>query len=377
MDFSIETGDLQRAIKLLSVTAKMNTKDPTGMVLIQADQDNCIKFLSNNNSTALSYVSNKAIVRAPGTAVIEYSKIKSFASSFPAWNEKYGVKDFNFLMDDNKLNVSLVNTYEDGKTSRGNLVLHVYDVYNIRAPKPIEAPTFTLNSNIFRSATSKVLYAIDPSGNQPFIQGMNINFDDDNICFVGTTGKMLSEYKVKNISDLREGDFTLRYDFIMALRRALGEDTQITFEFDSREVKSAFENICIWGRIIIGHEFPNYKPVLKKYDNAIMLDKEVVVSNLAPFADVLDPDDNYRLTVTIKDKIITFSCDVASFTYDNEVDFDGEFIIDVNGQSMIQTVDVIKDDRILMQFSDDKGVLLFDSGNFEDQKALIAPLRRR
>jgi hypothetical protein len=44
---------------------------------------------------------------------------------------------------------------------------------------------------------------------------------------------------------------------------------------------------------------------------------------------------------------------------------------------MIQTVDVIKDDKILMQFSDDKGVLLFDSGNFEDQKALIAPLRRR
>ena len=81
MDFSIETGDLQRAIKLLSVTAKVNTKDSTGMILIQADQDNCIKFFSNNSNTALSYISDKAVVRIPGSTVIEYSKIKSFASS--------------------------------------------------------------------------------------------------------------------------------------------------------------------------------------------------------------------------------------------------------------------------------------------------------
>ena len=377
MDFSIETGDLQRAIKLLSVTAKVNTKDSTGMILIQADQDNCIKFFSNNSNTALSYISDKAVVRIPGSAVIEYSKIKSFASSFPQWNEKYGVKDFNFLLADGKLNVDMVNIYEDGKTSKGHLALNVYDSYTIRTLKPMEAPTFALNSSIFRSATSKVLYAIDPSDQQTFIQGMNINFDEENICFVGTTGKELSEYRVKNISDLKEGSFTLRYDFIMALRRALGEEAQILFEMDNREVKVAFENICLWGRTIIGHDFPNYKPVLKSYEHSIMLDKAVLVGNLLPFSDVLDPDDNYRLTVSIKNKIITLYCDVATFTYDSEVNFDGEFVIDVNGQSMIQTVDVIKDDKILMQFSDDKGVLLFDSGNFEDQKALIAPLRRR
>lgn len=377
MDFSIETGDLQRAIKLLSVTAKVNTKDSTGMILIQADQDNCIKFFSNNSNTALSYISDKAVVRIPGSTVIEYSKIKSFASSFPQWNEKYGVKDFNFLLADGKLNVDMVNIYEDGKTSKGHLALNVYDSYTIRTLKPMEAPTFALNSSIFRSATSKVLYAIDPSDQQTFIQGMNINFDEENICFVGTTGKELSEYRVKNISDLKEGSFTLRYDFIMALRRALGEEAQILFEMDNREVKVAFENICLWGRTIIGHDFPNYKPVLKSYEHSIMLDKAVLVGNLLPFSDVLDPDDNYRLTVSIKNKIITLYCDVATFTYDSEVNFDGEFVIDVNGQSMIQTVDVIKDDKILMQFSDDKGVLLFDSGNFEDQKALIAPLRRR
>ena len=377
MDFSIETGDLQKAIKLLSVTAKMNTKDSTGMVLIKAGSDNIVTFLSNNNSTALSYMSNKVNVGTPGAVVIEYGKVRSFVSSFPAWNEKAGVKDFYFEQKDRKLNVSVTNTYESGKVSRGNLNLPTYEAFNIRMPKPLEAPTFVLNSTIFRSATSKVLYAIDPSNAKPFIQGMNVNFDEQHIYFVGTNGLTLSEYKVKNISDLTEGDFTLRYDFVMGLRRALGEETQVAFEFDEREVKAAFENICLWGRTIIGHDFPNYKPILKAYDHRIMLDKDVLMSNLLPFSDVLNPEDNYRLTFTFKDKIMTLSNDSASFTYDEEIDFENEYVIDVNGQYMIQTIDVIKDDKILVNFSDDKGVLIFDSGNFEDQKALITPIRRR
>ncbi len=71
------------------------------------------------------------------------------------------------------------------------------------------------------------------------------------------------------------------------------------------------------------------------------------------------------------------SNEAASFEYDEEVNFDGDYVIDVNGMFMIQTVDVIKDDQILIKFSNDKGVIILDSGNFEDQKALITPIRRR
>ncbi len=377
MDFYIETSDLQKAIKLLSVTAKMNTKDATGLVLLEAGEDGTITFLSNNNSTALSYISNGAKVEVPGIVAFEYGKIKSFIASFRPWNEKRGVRDFHFRIKDNQLSISVSNIYESGKISKGTLNLRTYDTHSIRKPAPFEEPNFVLNSNIFRTATSKVLYSIDPSEARPFIQGMDINFDEENIYFVGTQGRMLSEYQIKNISDITEGDFILKYDFIMGLRRALGEETQIAFEFDNRVVKAAFDNICLWGQNIIGHTFPPYKKLLNSFEYTIVLNKDVLLSNLLPFQDVLNPDDNYRLTFAFHNKNMMLSNEAASFEYDEEVNFDGDYVIDVNGMFMIQTVDVIKDDQILIKFSDDEGVIILDSGNFEDQKALITPIRRR
>jgi DNA polymerase III sliding clamp (beta) subunit (PCNA family) len=377
MDFSIETGDLQKAIKLLSVTAKVNVLDATGMVLITANEDGIITFLSNNGSTALSFTSDRAEVRAPGAAVIEYGKIKSFVSSFHVWNDKNGVKDFHFDLTNNFLNVSIVNTHENSKISKGNLKLKVYDINKVLEPKKFGKANFVLNANIFRTATSKVLYAINPSDTRAFLQGMNVVFAEDEICFVGTDGQRLSEYKVKNISDLDEGMFLLRYDFIMGLRRVVDAETMLAFEFDDRSVRVAFDNVVFWGRTIIGHEFPDYKTILSSFEDSVVLDKEVLMSSLLPFADILNPDDNYRLTLAFERDKMILSCDVAEFTYDGTIDYPGKFIIDVNGQYMIQTIEVIKDDKIMIRFSDDDGVLIFDSGNFKDQSALITPIRRR
>ena len=194
---------------------------------------------------------------------------------------------------------------------------------------------------------------------------------------MGTNSRILSEYKVKNISDLKEGSFLLRYDFVMGLRRAIGDETMIAFEINDREVKACFDNVCFWGKTIIGHEFPEYKPILDRFEHKIVVDKEVLISSLLPFSDILDPEDNFRLTFEIKNREMVFYNDAAQFTYSDPVDFDGNFVIDVNGQFMIQTIDTIKDDSILLKFSDEESVLIFDSNNYEDQKALITPIRRR
>jgi DNA polymerase III sliding clamp (beta) subunit (PCNA family) len=378
MDFSIEAGDLQKAIKLLSVTAKVNAVDMTGMVLITADESGFVEFLSNNGATALLYHSDKALVNVPGTVVIEYGKIRSFVTSFHVWNDRSGVKDFSFQADGRSINISVVNTHENNKISEGKLTLRTYDNYMVRQPKSPEKPSFSLNSNIFRIATNKVLYAITPgSSGMAFIDGMNITFDEEGIYFVGTNSRVLSEYKVKNVSDLKEGSFLLRYDFIMGLRRALSEETTVHFEINEREIKACFDSVCFWGNTIIGHDFPEYKAILSSFENTISLDKEVLISSLLPFSDILDPEDNHRLSFSVKNGEMVFYNESAEFTYSDPVDYAGEFVIDVNGQFMIQTIDNIQDDKILIKFTDEKSVLIFDSSNYEDQKALITPIRRR
>ncbi len=377
MNFYIKTYDLQKAIKLLSVTAKMNTNDSTGMVLLKAAKDNTVTFLSDNHSTALSYVSEDVDVKIPGEIAIEYGKIKSFALSFSAWNKKQGAKDFCFMLKNGKLNISTETLHENGEISKGSLDLRTYDPNSIRLRNPFKKSNFTLNSNIFKTATNKVLYTINPNETRPFLQGMNINFDKEFIYFVGTNGLTLSEYKVKNISDLSSGDFLLKYDFIMGLRRALGEDTSIAFEFDKNEAKAAFDNVYFWGKTIIGHDFPSYKTILESSTHSIVLDKKMLMVGLQSFIGNLNPEDNYRVTFSLKDKKMTFIHDGGTFDSSGKINFKDEFNIDVNGRYMEQTINVIDDDKITVSFSDDKGVLLFDSENFKDQKALITPIRRR
>ena len=378
MEFVIEAADLQKAIKLLSVTAKMNAPDMTGMILIEATSEGTVAFLSNNGATALSYLSDKATVVTPGAAVIEYGKVRSFVTSFHIWDDRSGVKDFSFSVDGKSLYVSVTNTHENHKESEGQLKLRTYDIYTVRPPKAPTEPNFTLNSQIFRVATNKVLYAITPGqSGTSFIDGMNISFDKEGIYFVGTNSRTLSEYKIKNVSNLEEGSFLLRYDFIMGLRRALSDETNINFEITEREAIGCFDNVCFWGKTIIGHEFPEYKPALDAFETVMTLDKDVLMDSIRPLRDILNPDDNNRLTFEIKGGKMAFYNDDARFSYGETVDFDGEFVIDVNGVFMIDTLEAINDDRVLIKFSDENGVLNFDSKNYEDQKALITPIRRR
>jgi DNA polymerase III sliding clamp (beta) subunit (PCNA family) len=377
MNFSIETAEMQKIVKLLGVTAQVSTQDFRGMVLIEASKDEGILFVSNNNSTAISVLSSKAKVITPGTVSILFNKIKSFVTAFQPWNGDYGAKEFNFIFSDDNLEMFVSNVHENGERSEGNIRLDYYDPYIVEKPAPFGEADFILNSNIFKSAVNKVSYAMNPNESKRFIQGMNLKFDKDNICFVGTDGVMLSEYKVKNISDVESGSHILYHDFIAGLKRALGEETQIFFEIQDRVIKAKFDNACFYGKLNIGHTYPPYEEKLKEFKNSIKISKEILMNNLMPFNDILDDEDNSRLTFSLKGGKLTIYNDDASFTCNYDIDYKKDFIIDLNGKKVIQTIDAVKDDVILIKFTDEFSHIIFDSGNFENQAGLITHIKRR
>lgn len=377
MDFFIETKELQRIVRLLGVTAKVNALNSEGSVLIEAREDATVLFLSRNSSTSIKITSKNIEVTTPGSASVSYGKIKSFANSFSAWNDEYGAKGFKFVSDDKNMDVFVDNVSEDGKKAKGKLKLRCFGGMPVQKPKEFGETSFVLNSNMLKKAISKIIYAVDPNEPRSFIQGVNISFDDEHIYFVCTNGLTLSEYKVKNNNKLDGANYTFKYDFIMGLKRALGEETQIFFEIDDKSIIASFDDICFYGKLVIGHEYPPYKPLLEKFSNTVVVNKEALLGVLSPFMDILNNEDNNRLTFEMKDRKIALYSDEASFDCDFDIDYDGEFAIDVNGRFLFQTVDAIDDNKIMIKFSDDKNVLNFDSENFKNQKALITPIRRR
>ena len=380
MEFYISTSDMQRVIRLMGVVAKSNTKDSTGRILIEADEDNSILFLSNDGAHAISVTPQNVIVKNPGILSIEYSQIKQFVNSFVEWedSEGFGAKGFNFVANDlQNVYIEIDNVHENGKKSKGKLKLKGYDALGDRKPKGFGTATFILNSRIFKAAADKVMYAVDMNKNVAHIRGMNVRFNKDNIYFAGTDGAMLSEYKIKNITDLEEGSFILKPSFVMSLKRALLEECQMFFEFSDRNIRVKFDDVYFSGTHVIGHEYPDYSSSLDEFTDIITVDKNVLTSLLSPMLDILDNSDYNRMTFAIKDRRLFVYTDEVEFEYDGDIEYEGVFEVDLNGISMNQSLSVIKDDKIALKFSDSDGFLIMDSVNFEDQRSLIVPIERR
>lgn len=378
MDFNVSTDSLQRAVKVLGVVVRTNAVDATGRVLIEAGEDG-VKFVSNNGITALIFSADNAKVDEPGITSIAFNKIRSFVMSFSPWDGKTGAKRFRFISDDRTTKVSVDNVYENGKSSKGNLKLPVFNPSLISNPPTFGKPDFVMNSTIFRTATNKVLYAINPQvdANYTALQGMNMSFDEDHIYFVGCDGTALSEYQVKNVTDRVEGSINLQYDFFMGLRRLLSDNTQLFWEIKGNRVSVKFDDITFLGRTIIGHDYPEYKPALENYTDHLNFSKEFLMTTLAPFMDVLEPEDHFRLTMEIKDNVLKFYNDFANIETEQDIQGGLDFSIDINGKLLIQSVDAIRDDYVLFKFSDGERPVIFDSSTFNDQKSLIQPLMKR
>ena len=138
-----------------------------------------------------------------------------------------------------------------------------------------------------------------------------------------------------------------------------------------------FDEVVYVGRRIIGHEFPDYKSALDDYTDYLNLDKEFLMSSLHPFADVLDPEDNFRVTFEIKDKMLRIFNSQARVEAEQEITGGLDYSVDLNGRQMIQTIEAIKDDNILFKFGGENEFAIFDSSHFEDQKALISSIKQR
>lgn len=378
MEFIIDVDSLQRAIKVLGIVVRTNAEDGTGRILIESLHQNIV-FTANNGITAISFTATNADIITPGVISIEYGRIKAFVFSYKPWNGLSGSDNFRFISEERSTKITINNKYINGKVAKGELKLTNSNPSLITKLPPFGDTSFILNSTIFKTATNKILYAINPQvdNNQPALQGMSIQFDKDSIFFTGSNGVVLSEYQVKNMGDYAIDNISLQYDFIMGLRRLITENIQLLWDVKGNKVSVKFGEIIYVGRKIIGHEFPEYKSVFDKYTDHINLSKDFLIDALHPFADILDVDDNCRITIEIKDKL--FRVFNTQAIIESELDIVGglDFSIDLNGKLLIQTIEAIKDDFILFKFSNSKGFAIFDSSTFNDQKSLISSIKKR
>jgi DNA polymerase III sliding clamp (beta) subunit (PCNA family) len=377
MEFKLNTMEFQRVVKVLGITAKIGTEESSGRVYIESTEDNKLIFISNLGTMGVDITVDQAEILVPGHVTVSYGDMRSFVSSFAPYDGSVGAKEFHLkeVKDSTFLYVS--NVHGNGKETKGKIKLTHFDNFGINRPIPVEKTTFIMHSQLLKEAIEKISYAIDPKETRTYLQGPCITFTDKHIIFVGSNAVTLSEYRVENRGNLKVGSFLFKMDFAQGLRKILGDNSQVFFNIEGAKIEVKIDNVNVYGRMVIGCAFPDYQPLLENFSGSIELDRDMLMECLTPFRDLLDPDDNKRLSLTIQDKKITFSNNQATVDSDSEVNYDKSFSVDVNGAHMINTISVIKDAKLNFKFSDDTNWLVFDSGNLESHRALITKLTKR
>jgi len=371
MEFFISTSDIQRAIKLLNVTAKMNVTSFEGQIFIKTGEDN-VTFTSRNNNSGLSCVVLAKII-TPGIFNVLYSRMKSFIMTFNPWDGEFGAKQFHFKVNHPKLKVNVEIFYENGNSSKSNLNLDYIKESAFLTPETIEKPNLILNSSIMKSAIDKALYAIDPQGVEKFTKGLRMVLKDGIISFTATNGVVVSDYRVANESELEEGEYFLPYEFLMGLRRILMDDLQLFFDISKQKIKISFDNVLFWSNSLSYDRWPATDSVWGNFDKIVELKREILLSGMSSFIDLLDSDDFNRVTVGMKEKQLFLETDSSFFEYPT-LDENLEFLIDISGKDLINSLNAISDDDIKFKCLDSKNGVILESSGFDNQKAFITNL---
>lgn len=376
MECTIDLQVLQKALKLVGAVAKASSEDTDGQVFIEARDTGEVVLLCSAKSMSITHVIKQCDVKVTGVIAVLYGKINSFLSAFNYMSDGVGVKDVKLKELKNELSLTVVGISQNNKNTTHRLKLKLFPPQKIALPSAFSETSFELNCATLRLALSKVLYAVNPASVRSFLQGVNLIFTEDFIYFAGTDGQKLSEYKTPNTSKCLKGNYTVSFTFFNTLKRVIDSDYAVYFCVSEGKIKAKFLNTVLHGTLILGEEYPDYQKAFNNYTDSILLDKNILLSCIAPVLPTLDPEDHHRLTLHISNNKLLLKNDFAEAEYSEDLSFEKEFVIDLNGHYLVNTINAIMDDLITIQFSNDVSVVIFDAAQFNNQKALITPIRR-
>lgn len=380
MEFLVKTHDMQRAIKLLSVVAKVNTASYEGRVLISTENGK-VKLLVNNGKTGMVHTIPAKVIDEGEVSVV-YSKIRVFIMTFLPWDGTLGAEEFHFTSDDSKLNINTSSLHMNGMVAKSELKVDLIETESIPRIGPVETPNMILNSSIIKTAVDKVLYAVATKNSLiPYTMCICMIFSDEFIKFVATNGRVLCEYKVKNDCNIKEGAYLLTHEFITGLRRIITDDVQLFWDVADSTARIDFDNTLFQGyiqKIDLKEQYPDYERQFSLFETTVPVDRDVLLSGLQSFVDALNSDDFDRVSLLIEDNKLILKTDTSYFELeDPSFPKDLKLAIDISGKDMLSTLHSISDSNVKLKFIDKDNGLVFESVGYDLQQAYVVNLVRR
>jgi len=380
MEFKIPVMDMQSVISRMSSIVKLNEDDLTSMILIEVGKD--VKFRCSNASITAVITSDQCEVISKGKALIKFKDIKGYILKFTPLADNYGTENFHFIADKDQSLIKTKTQFPSGKSSYRRLKFDLFNdafsIKNYTMPKPfdVEKTQLIINSDILKRSVAKVLHCVNPAEIRKALTGLSVVVKNNKVIFTGTDGVKLTEFITDINTELEQDLNIFNYGFSSILYNILDNDAQVFMKFENDCIYIISNDIYIIGGLIIGEDYPNYKPMFELQKSINFPRVDFIDSDLAVM-DVLDEEDNHRLTINVNDNKLVFKNDRVEALHEFDDPFEFNLDIDINGEFLASILKDFVGDVLEVHFMEENNYVVFKSADNDNHTALLTVVKRR
>lgn len=375
MEFKILVDDLQNIMSRLSNVVRINDEDVKSKVLLEADNEG-LRFKATDGNVNISIASEHSEIVEKGKALVRFADIKGYIMKFIPLIEDYGTKDFHFIIDENGGVIKTKTHFQSGKPSYRTLKFELFSPETYPIVKGFEDPQLIVNSNILKRGIARVLHCINPTEVRKAMTGLCVTIEEDKIVFAGTNGVKLAEFEMDINADIDKKSYIFSYNFASILRNVLDDDAQVFMKFEGRQVYVKSNNVYAIGSLIIGESYPDYKPMFN-LEKVAQFPRVDFVDSVHAVMDVLDPEDNNRLTLKFKDDSLTLRNDRVESVHKFDDPFGIDIDIDVNGEFLDSILKDFIGAELELYYKEGNNYIVFKSPDNAKHTALLTVVKRR
>lgn len=376
MEFRIPVDELQSVVARLSNVVQPNDEGVKSMLLIEVGDD--VKFKATDGSVTIVITSDQCEIINKGKNLVKLADIKGYISKFIPLVDDYGTKDFHIIVDGQEGLIKTKTYFQKSKASYRRLKFKLYNQWlsNYPSVKPFGEAQLIINSSILKRGINKVMHCINPGEIRRAMTGVHIIVKEDGIVFAGTNGVKLSEVELDINADIKKSSYILSYGLSSILRAILDDDAQVFMKLEGSHAYFKSNDMYIVGGLLINENYPDYKPLFD-LEKVIVVPRGDFEDTVHTVMDVLDPEDNSRLTLNFSETKMLLKNDVVESVQDLPDQLEAALDIDVNGEFLDSLLHDFIGESIEIHFTEGNNYIVFKSPENEKQTALLTVVKRR
>ncbi|HNZ25609.1 MAG TPA: DNA polymerase III subunit beta [Spirochaetota bacterium] len=356
-------------LKILSIAESIistrNSISILSNVLLEA-KNNLVKITASE--TSITFVSEI------NAEILEEGSVSVYCNRLYTLVRKLSGNEIEIFSDEE--NVVTINPKENKKIE--------YKLKGIDSDKfpPVkitdDVKYFSIKQEIFTEMTKKTIFAISPSDNRKFINGVFFEKTEESIKMVSTDGKRLAFIKKElSIREIDNGSVIIPPKILHETIKLCSNNGDIQMGLTQKNVFIKIDNFFFISNLLDGN-FPPYQKVIPtEFVGNFKIDRKTFLESLDRISLMGDKDSN-KVILSIFDNELKIYTENITFGSGKEilsVDYIGnKFEIALNIMYLIDVLNVLSEDDVLIYFKDSQSTISVRQDKDNDYIYIMMPM---